>query len=313
MANQRQRERKLEKGIAEGKKELTAILSKRKRAISGAVWEGVSATKFMQNAATRERLYSEIAKEYATLDSDINDWVVSKSKVTSKNWWNYAKEDLPNGSVSGTFGQFSNKHVENIIGMINPSTVSRQVAINANIGGMAQNSIRSLRAAVSTTLSEASVEGLTNPQMAQRMLRKVGAKNLNQLIFTDRAGRKWSAERYFSMLNQTLHSNVARQSYIATATDAGFDLFQIEGGVTGSSLENASDPCDEWAGKIISMTGSTKGYPTYQDALDAGVFHPQCLHFLSAVPPSEMPAAKKQEKVEEKQSDKVADKREESE
>ena len=310
MASQRQRERKLEKGIAEGKKELTAILSKRKRAISGTVSEFTGKRDFAVNPRTRNKLYRELGEEYKKLNLDVNEWTVNNATKEAKQWWGYAKSDLPKGAVTDTFGAFSKQYIDDILGQINPATVDKTVAMGAQIGGMHANDVRALRAAVSTTIAEGAVEGLTNKQMADRMQAKIKGK-VGQFQFVDKAGRKWKGENYFGMLNRTIHANAARDTYVATATDAGFDLFQIEGGVTGSSLENASDPCDDWAGTIISMTGSTKGYPTYQDTVDAGMWHPACVHFLSAVPPSEMPAAKKQEKVEEKQSDKVAEEREE--
>lgn len=300
MANERQRAEKLDKDISSGKKRVQGNLRRSQRSINGAILEYASLPNFAKNASVRNRLYTELAKEYKILNSTINDWIVSETKATSKNWWNYAKEDLPKGSVSGTFGQFSEKYISDIIAQINPATVNSQVAMNAQIGGMLTNDIRTIRAAVSTTIAEGAVEGLTNPQLAERMLKKV-TKSAGKFTFVDKAGRNWKAENYFGMLNRTLHANAARQTYIDTATkELGYDLYQIEGGVTGSSVENGNDPCDAWAGRIISMTGSTKGYPTYADAEADGVFHPNCVHFVRALLPSDIPEAKEQQTEERK-------------
>ena len=133
-------------------------------------------------------------------------------------------------------------------------------------------------------------------------------KAAGQFTFIDKAGRQWKAENYFGMLNRTLHATAARQSYINEATtELGYDLYQIEGGVTGSSVEYPGDPCDNWAGRIISMTGNTKGYPTYADAVDAGVFHPNCTHFIRALLPSDMPEAKKEQAAERKKAKELGD------
>lgn len=296
MATEEQRERQLKKDIAKSAATVKGVLKKSQRSINGAIKEFTALQNYLTNNATRNALYTELAKEYKVLNSNVNDWVESEVNVTSKNWWNYAKEDLPKGAVKGTFGAFSDKYVEDIIGFINPATVDTQVAMNAQIGGMMTNDIRALRAAVSTTLAEGAVEGLTNPQMAERMLSKV-SQGTGKFAFIDKAGRNWTADSYFGMLNRTLHAQAARQTYINTATtELGYDLYQIEGGVTGSSLDNANDPCDAWAGKIISMTGKTKGYPTYADAVAAGVFHVQCQHFVRALLPSDIPDAKAEEK-----------------
>ena len=304
MATERQRAKSLDKDISNGGKRVEAIVRKSQRSVKGLVGEYTSLSNFISNAAVRNKLYSELGKEYRALNSDINDWVNSEVKATSNNWWKYAKEDLP---VKGTFGAFSEKYVEDIIALINPATVDKTVAMNAQIGGMLTNDIRALRAAVSTTIAEGAVEGLTNKQMADRMEAKV-RKTTGQFVFIDKAGRRQSAENYFGMLNRTLHASAARQTYIDTATkELGYDLYQIEGGVTGSSVENPADPCDKWAGRIISMTGETKGYPTYQDAVNDGVFHPQCVHFVRALLPSEMPEAKKEEKAERKEARELVD------
>jgi hypothetical protein len=297
MATEREREEKLNKNIAGGKKKLSGVLATRKRSINGAISEYTAKDNFVTNAAVRNKLYSELAKEYKYLNESVSEWTIDGVNKSAKDFFGYAKEDLPKGALP-TFGAFSQKYIDDIVGEINPAAVKSGVAINAQIGGMQQKDIRTLRAAVSTTLAEGAVEGLTNPQMADRMQKRIVGK-VGQFQFIDKAGRNWSADNYFGMLNRTMHANAARESYIDAATkEAGFDLYQIEGGITGSSVENANDPCDQWAGRIVSMTGDTKGYPTYQDAIDAGVFHPNCVHFIRAIMPSEIPAAKKEQREE---------------
>ena len=298
MSTEKQRQDQIKKNTNASKRKVKKIIDKRRDAVTGAISSAVSAPNFVSSAKFREALFIELSKQYKAFNSDINDWVTSEVKVTAKNFFDYAKEDLPKGAVSMTFGQFSDKYVSDIIAQINPATIDKQVAINAQIGGMLQRDIQILRAAVSTTIMEAVVEGLTNPEMAARMAAKV--KNAGAgLQFIDKSGRRWTADAYLGMLNRTLHANAARQSYADLATkEAGFDLYQIDGGVTGSSLDNPSDPCDKWAGRIFSMTGATKGFPTYQDVLADGVFHPQCVHSYSVVLPSEMDAALKERKDE---------------
>jgi hypothetical protein len=52
------------------------------------------------------------------------------------------------------------------------------------------------------------------------------------------------------------------------------------------------------------MTGATPGYPTYQEAKDDGMFHPNCVHGLSVVLDSEIDDAKKiEEKTDEKRKE----------
>lgn len=312
MATEKQRSEKLDKNIAKGGAELSGILKKSKRTVAGTVAEYTSLQRFVKSKKTQSALYADLANEYKKLNSDISEWTVKNVNKTSKDFWKYAKEDIPESAQDKaalkTFGAFSQKYANDIIGRINPTAVDKSVAINAQIGGMLTEDIRALRSAVSTTVAEGAVEGLTNPQLAARMQEKIAGK-VGQFQFIDKAGRRWKAENYFGMLNRTLHATAARDSYIDAATkEAGFDLYQIEGGVTGSSADNPNDPCDNWAGRIISMTGNTKGYPTYQDAVNAGVFHPMCVHFIRAIMPSEIPEAKKEQAEERKEARELEEK-----
>jgi hypothetical protein len=304
MATKKQREEQLKRNIASGKKKLSGVLSTRKRSVNGLITEFTSKRNFISNPAVRNKLYSELAKEYAVLNKEVNAWTVDGATKSASDFFGYAKDDLPKGALP-TFGAFSEKYLDDIIGEINPAAVKSGVAMNAQIGGMQQADIRALRAATSTTLAEGAVTGATLPEMSVSIQARIQG-TVGNFQFIDRSGRKWTADNYFSMLNQTLHANASRESYIDAATnEAGFDLYQIEGGVTGSSVENSADPCDAWAGRIVSMTGDTKGFPTYQDALDAGVFHPRCLHFIRAILPSEITEAKAQQKIEKKEAQDV--------
>lgn len=54
--------------------------------------------------------------------------------------------------------------------------------------------------------------------------------------------------------------------------NAGFDLVQV-------SIGGSGDPCTNWEGSILSITGKTPGYPTVDDAQGSGeIFHPRCVH-----------------------------------
>ena len=303
-AEEAKRDQTIERNIKKGAAEIGVVLKDGKRSINGVVSEFAKTKNFATSAAVRSSMYAELAAEYQKLGLKIDDWTINNVERTAEDFWKYAKGDLPESALITaplkTFGSFSTKYVADIIGKINPSTMSKQVAVNSAVSGMFAEDVRVLRAAVSTTMAEAAVEGLTNPQMAERMTKKV-VDAAGEFRFIDRGGRKWSADAYFGMLNRTLHTTAARDSYIDTATnEAGFDLYTIAGGVTGSSADNPNDPCDMWAGRIFSMTGKTDGYPTYDEALAAGVFHPNCVHFIRVVLPSEIEAFKAEEKIERK-------------
>lgn len=282
MANDRKK--KLDANIAKGQDQIDDLIKRYKQTISGIVLEQSSRRNFSTAASTRNALYKMLAKEYRKFGSDIDQWTVNNINKTASDFWRFAKVDMP---VKGTFGAFSSKHIMDIVGEINPTSVNNLVAVNAQASIMFQSHVRRLRAAVSTTLAEGAIEGLTRTQMASRMKEKVLSEG-KTFEFVDRGGRKWNSDTYFSMLSQTIHSQAARKTYALAGSEAGIDLYVIAGGITGSSKKYPNDPCDDWAGKAFSLTGNTPGYPTYQEVLDAGVFHPNCRHFMRAALKSEI-------------------------
>jgi len=54
--------------------------------------------------------------------------------------------------------------------------------------------------------------------------------------------------------------------------EQGHDLVKV------STHRGACELCQPWQGKILSITGKTKGYPTLEEAKAAKLFHPRCRH-----------------------------------
>jgi hypothetical protein len=45
------------------------------------------------------------------------------------------------------------------------------------------------------------------------------------------------------------------------------------------------DPCLDWVGAVVSISGPSRGYPTLEQAVNDGLFHPGCRHALAAFDP----------------------------
>jgi len=45
------------------------------------------------------------------------------------------------------------------------------------------------------------------------------------------------------------------------------------------------DPCLDWVGAVVSISGASRGYPTLEQAVKDGLFHPGCRHSLAAFDP----------------------------
>ena len=104
------------------------------------------------------------------------------------------------------------------------------------------------------------------------------AANMEDTKFTDASGRVWNTKTYIQMNVRTNTMRVYNDVLADTvARETGGDLMRIS---TGGDQDC---DCAAWEGCIISLTGKTKGFPTYDDARNGGCFHPNCTHTLEYV------------------------------
>ena len=95
----------------------------------------------------------------------------------------------------------------------------------------------------------------------------------------DKSGRTWTLDRYSEMLIRTKAVEARNRGLINRMVQNEYDLVQV-------SAHGAIDVCQKWEGKILSMTGETKSYPTIREAEKDGLFHPNCKHAVNALVPS---------------------------
>lgn len=95
----------------------------------------------------------------------------------------------------------------------------------------------------------------------------------------DKGGHKWTLDRYADMLFRTKAVEARNRGLANRMTENGYDLVQV------STHFTEHEECRVWEGKILSLTGETKGYPTVADAERAGLFHPNCKHAINVLIP----------------------------
>lgn len=89
-------------------------------------------------------------------------------------------------------------------------------------------------------------------------------------------GKELGLGSYIEMLAITTARNIFNEAVENAARENQEDLMRISREVR----PNSCGPCRSWAGRTISITGRTPGYPTKSEAEDAGIWHPHCIHFL---------------------------------
>jgi len=99
--------------------------------------------------------------------------------------------------------------------------------------------------------------------------------------FVDRAGKEWNMTSYTDMVARSSTMETFRQGTANEYIQNDIDLVQINNVITSTSCE----VCRKYAGKIISLTGKTVGYPTLDEIRAEGMFHPNCIHSYHVVIP----------------------------
>ena len=171
-----------------------------------------------------------------------------------------------------TFGEFSKKYLDDILAEINPSAATKKIGVNAGVSSMMNEDIRAIRSVVTDVIREGAIEGYTGREL-NKIMRERLEKVKPTAVFIDKAGRKWNTESYFSMLNRTLHTQVARQTYQSSVADAGFDLVKVVG-----ISNDADSPCVPYQGEVLSLSGNSKKYTSMAEAEANGLHHPNCIH-----------------------------------
>ena len=94
--------------------------------------------------------------------------------------------------------------------------------------------------------------------------------------FQDKRGRWWSLEAYTQMATRTLITQALNQGKVNRYTEMGNDLVIV------SRHTRSCELCRPWQRKILSLSGQTQGYPTFDQAKGSGLFHPNCGHTFTA-------------------------------
>jgi len=222
----------------------------------------------------REALYNQIGGVYLQLDNGLKDWGKDLIKKGAIDWHDAAITDIKGQTgtdPSNVVTKFSREYAEDIFRRVHPENGRSLAAVLTD--KMASADVKALRNAVTDTYREAALSGMTMNEIAAGIQDKWDslAGDMFSRGFIDSAGKKWEDARYLQMLVRTTVARVSRDSYFDTLTKNGDDMAIIQ-----NADGEACDICAAWDGVIISITGASTDYPSYNEALDAGWGHPNC-------------------------------------
>lgn len=143
------------------------------------------------------------------------------------------------------------------------------------------------RQAVTRAVSGTLTGAATRLQDAQAALTELAGRGVS--AFTDAAGRQWSLPTYVEMATRTTTAQAAVLGHLDRLDQAGIPLVIV------SDSPNECELCAPWEGKVLArgpvsalmpnaLTGDMEAVQidgTVDDAIAAGLFHPNCTHNLS--------------------------------
>lgn len=118
-------------------------------------------------------------------------------------------------------------------------------------------------------------KGIIEELTKQGLTKSVKEKGFVGIV--DSKGRKWELNRYVDMVVRSKYKQARTEAIRTEALERDTDLAVI-------SSHGAKDACRNYEGMVISMNGTTSGYPTYEELRKTNkIFHPNCKHTLYAI------------------------------
>jgi hypothetical protein len=202
--------------------------------------------------------------------------------------------------MTGLDIKYSAKRAEAITELVTPAQGENLAAVFTE--RMSNHLINTLRQATVEALREQAIAGGTLKELSKELAWKWMEKAKEPPVFVDAGGKAWNTQTYFQMQSRTNSMRIYNDCLIDdVARETGSDIMRISRG---------GDPnrhCFAWEGCIISISGKTKGLPTYEQARKGGCFHPNCTHTLEyvdeAVDSDEIELAKSHPVVQGKEDD----------
>lgn len=219
---------------------------------------------------TVERLAAEIIAGNDALRRELDRIIAAGVEKAAGIGHEEAAKAIGGEPVGGKLLQYDPKRTAKYLALITPENGRGLAAVFTD--KMSEKGIKDLRRITVDVFRRADLEALTANERIKELQSAwaEAAGDLNGFRFTDSAGKDWENARYLQMLVRTTQARVHRESFADTMVENGDDLVVIE--PQGDNCPT----CQAWAGLIVSISGTSEKYPSYEAALDAGLFHPNC-------------------------------------
>lgn len=257
-------------------KEISKLIKTYKKAYKKVIRELVTIKDL--KVRTRRQKLSNIREILSELKVDVDDFIEREVETMYKGGALDAIKDIrAQGADFQEFSAFNRIHRQAVSALASDT----QEAFLVGITGVSKDAKvtlgKAVRDQITLRLLEGKVTGSVLRQVKQNIVSDLREKGLTALI--DKGGKKWTLDRYSQMIIRTKLTEARNRGLINQLAGMGYDTVIV------SSTGTTHHECAVWEGRVLSMTGRTKGYPTVDEAMIAGLFHPNCQHELSGFVP----------------------------
>jgi len=247
-----------------------------KDAYKDIVDEIVGASNF--GVANRKAILKQIEAILRDLGTDVEAFLETELPKYYKKGANDAVIQLTNiGADVNVAEGFNRIHKEAIIALVDETAE----AFGESLTGVARSARlllgKAVREAITQRMAVSFISGDALRDVKLMISGLIKEQGLDALI--DRGGHKWTLDRYAEMLFRTKAVESRNRGLVNRMVENGYDLVQV------SNHTDSCKICAVWQGKILSISGNTKGYPTVAEAEVAGLFHPNCRHAINILIP----------------------------
>lgn len=247
--------------------------------------------------ATYKRVYSEIVKE---IESATNFGVMQRKSILSQiedtltelgdKTQKVIEQEIPKQYKSGADDAVlqlkkiaAPLRVSSGFSLLHKQAVEALVSDTAKAFGESMTGVnrsanlilnKGVKEEITQRLAAGQIRGEAVRKTKQTVMNVIREQGLDALV--DKGGHSWTLDRYTEMLIRTKSVEARNRGLINRMVENNYDLVQV-------SRHGATDVCGSWEGKILSMTGNTRGYPTVSDAENDGLFHPNCKHAINVL------------------------------
>lgn len=263
-------------GVKLREADIQRLISLYKTAYRDTITEILTATTF--GKIQRLAVLANIKEILNNLGVEANKWVEQEIPKYYRDGADTAVKQLQALGVeldkSVYFSQVQKDAIEALV-----SEVSLGFA--ESIKGVQRNAMRLMTTAqkleINQIIAKGFITGDDRKAIAAQIKQMLRNDGLAALV--DKSGKKWQLDSYTNMLVRTKAVEARNTGLGNRIAENGFDLVEV------SYDGHPCELCQPWEGKILSYSGQTPGYPTYNDALEAGLFHPNCKHAINVLSP----------------------------